>query len=253
MRAAARASTSLDQPIGEDEDAVFGDFVAGDGPLPDEEVERRLRNEALERGARGASRPGAPGARAALRARRAPSRSTLEQIGTRLGITRERVRQIEVESLSRLASLREMRVRCADGGAAAPAQNRRRARCAPRPAVPGPRPQASSRNGGRVGRWPSERDERGEPALEQIPAELVGVRAVVARAGDVPLTCSGQPRSASSSASAGPSLDGLRTLRVRDHRAQTGALGVLGEPRRGGRPRRERHLHEHRRLVPSSA
>ena len=32
VRAAARASTSLDQPVGEAEDAVFGDFVAGDGP-----------------------------------------------------------------------------------------------------------------------------------------------------------------------------------------------------------------------------
>ena len=29
VRAAARASTSLDQPIGEQEDAVFGDLVAG--------------------------------------------------------------------------------------------------------------------------------------------------------------------------------------------------------------------------------
>ena len=33
---------------------------------------------------------------------------TLEEIGRVLGITRERVRQIEVESLRRLACLREM-------------------------------------------------------------------------------------------------------------------------------------------------
>ena len=33
---------------------------------------------------------------------------TLEEIGRRLGITRERVRQIEVEALNRLASLHEM-------------------------------------------------------------------------------------------------------------------------------------------------
>jgi len=33
---------------------------------------------------------------------------TLEHIGRRLGLTRERVRQIEVESLHRLASLREI-------------------------------------------------------------------------------------------------------------------------------------------------
>ena len=48
VKAAARASTSLDQPVGDQEDAVFGDFVAGDGPLPDEEVEVTLRSEALK-------------------------------------------------------------------------------------------------------------------------------------------------------------------------------------------------------------
>ena len=35
---------------------------------------------------------------------------TLEEIGRRLGLTRERVRQIELESLRRLATLREMQV-----------------------------------------------------------------------------------------------------------------------------------------------
>jgi RNA polymerase sigma factor (sigma-70 family) len=33
---------------------------------------------------------------------------TLEEIGRRLGLTRERVRQIETEALKRLAQLREM-------------------------------------------------------------------------------------------------------------------------------------------------
>src|SRR5438046_2984858 len=47
VRAAARASASLDQPVGEDDDAVLGDFVPGDGPLPDEQVEDMLRSEAL--------------------------------------------------------------------------------------------------------------------------------------------------------------------------------------------------------------
>ena len=41
VRAAARASASLDQPVGDQEDAVFGDFVAGEGPLPDDQVELR--------------------------------------------------------------------------------------------------------------------------------------------------------------------------------------------------------------------
>jgi RNA polymerase primary sigma factor len=33
---------------------------------------------------------------------------TLEEIGRRLGLTRERVRQIEIDSLKRLSTLREM-------------------------------------------------------------------------------------------------------------------------------------------------
>src|SRR6058998_3791507 len=47
VRAAARASASLDQPVGEQEDAVFGDFVAGEGLLPEEQVELSLRSQAL--------------------------------------------------------------------------------------------------------------------------------------------------------------------------------------------------------------
>ena len=107
VRAAARASASLDAPVGDTDDAVLGDFVPGDGPLPDEQVEDSLRSQVLA---------------TALRA--LPERhrlvvvlryglddadpKTLEEIGRRLGLTRERVRQIEVEALKRLATLHEM-------------------------------------------------------------------------------------------------------------------------------------------------
>jgi RNA polymerase primary sigma factor len=107
VRAAARASTSLDQPIGEQEDAVFGDLVAGDDPLPEEETERRLQKEALDRALEALPERD----RKVLELRyglRGEEPHTLEHIGRRLGITRERVRQIEVESLARLASLREI-------------------------------------------------------------------------------------------------------------------------------------------------
>jgi RNA polymerase primary sigma factor len=107
VRAAARASASLDQPIGEQEDAVFGDFVAGDDPLPEEEVEVSLRSQALN--AALSSLPERERQVLVLRYGLDDSEpKTLEEIGRRLGLTRERVRQIELESLRRLAGVREM-------------------------------------------------------------------------------------------------------------------------------------------------
>ena len=70
VRAAARASTSLDQPVGEAEDAVFGDFVAGEGPLPEEQVELSLRSQALKEALGALSGARAAGRRAPLRAHR---------------------------------------------------------------------------------------------------------------------------------------------------------------------------------------
>src|SRR5215510_9890459 len=107
VRAAARASTSLDAPVGDGEDAVFGDFVAGDEPLPEETVELNLRSEALRHAL--ASLPQREREVVVMRyGLTGAEPQTLEEIGRRLGLTRERVRQIELESLRRLASLREM-------------------------------------------------------------------------------------------------------------------------------------------------
>jgi RNA polymerase primary sigma factor len=107
VKAAARASTSLDQPVGEQEDATFGDFVAGDGPLPDEQVEVTLRSEALKDAL--AALPWRERQVIILRYGLVDAEpKTLEEIGRQLGLTRERVRQVEVESLKRLSKLQEM-------------------------------------------------------------------------------------------------------------------------------------------------
>ncbi len=93
VRAAARASASLDQPVGEQEDAVFGDFVAGDEPLPEEHVEVSLRSQALMLAL--SSLPDRERQVLVLRYGLVDEEpKTLEEIGKRLGLTRERVRQI---------------------------------------------------------------------------------------------------------------------------------------------------------------
>jgi RNA polymerase primary sigma factor len=107
VKAAAHASTSLDQPVGDQEDAVFGDFVAGDGPSPDEQVEVLLRSQALARALNALG----DRERRVLILRYGLDNSdprTLEEIGRCLDLTRERVRQIEGQALKRLARLNEI-------------------------------------------------------------------------------------------------------------------------------------------------
>ncbi len=107
VRAAARASSSLDAPIGDGEDALVGDFVAGSDPLPDELVEVSLRAQALSDSL--AALPERDRMVVVLRYGLVDAEpKTLEEIGRRLGLTRERVRQIELEALKRLAGLHEM-------------------------------------------------------------------------------------------------------------------------------------------------
>jgi RNA polymerase primary sigma factor len=107
VQRAARASRSLDQPVGEDEDAVLGDFVPGEGPLPDEEVEEALRGEALV-SALGALTEREKQVIVLRYGLGGEEPMTLEQIGRRLDLTRERVRQLELHALNRLAEMHEM-------------------------------------------------------------------------------------------------------------------------------------------------
>jgi RNA polymerase primary sigma factor len=108
LRDAARAVTSLDRPIGEAGDAAFGDLLPSEGLEPDEEVDISLRSEALMRaldqlpdrerevvklrfGMNGTGEP-----------------TPLRETGRRMGLSPERVRQLEGKALKRLASTREM-------------------------------------------------------------------------------------------------------------------------------------------------
>jgi RNA polymerase primary sigma factor len=109
VRRAARAVTSLDRPVGEEGHASFGDLVANeDAPTPEEEVRLSLGREALQRAL--AELPDRE--REVLKLRYGLNgdvdSASLEEIGRRLGVTRERVRQIEADALEKLAVNREL-------------------------------------------------------------------------------------------------------------------------------------------------
>jgi RNA polymerase primary sigma factor len=105
---AARAVTSLDRPVGSESNTSLGELVAGSEAPPEEELEVSLRQDALRRAV--AELPERE--RDVLRLRFGlngdPSPKSLEQIGKTLGLTRERVRQIETDALQRLAVSREL-------------------------------------------------------------------------------------------------------------------------------------------------
>ena len=97
LEAAARTSTSLDQPLVSLEDALFGDVIAGDGPLPEEIVDNTFRHEALGEamGLLGEREHTVISLRFGLDG---TEPKTLGEIGGRLGFSRERARQLETKS-----------------------------------------------------------------------------------------------------------------------------------------------------------
>jgi RNA polymerase primary sigma factor len=108
VRQAARAVTSLDRPIGDDDAGSFGELVAGQEPGPEEEVTLSLREDAVHRAVSGLPEREREVVRLRYGLDGDVDPVSLEEIGRRLGLTRERVRQIEAEALERLAVQREL-------------------------------------------------------------------------------------------------------------------------------------------------
>jgi RNA polymerase primary sigma factor len=108
VRAAARTVASLDKTVGTDSDTAFGDLIAQDAGNVEEEVVVALGDDALHR----AIKTLPPREQEVIRLRYGLSDDqdpkSLEEIGRLMGITRERVRQIETQALGRLAEQREV-------------------------------------------------------------------------------------------------------------------------------------------------
>jgi RNA polymerase primary sigma factor len=104
---AAQASVSLNQTVGADDEGELGDLFADrEAADPFDEAEESLRRQGVRKALD--ALPERERRILELRFGFAGEPWTLEAIGHELDLTRERVRQLEAQALSRLAALREL-------------------------------------------------------------------------------------------------------------------------------------------------
>jgi RNA polymerase primary sigma factor len=107
IRKAARPLTSLDQPIGEDGETSFGELITAEQPGVEDEVVQDAGTSAIQQAVMGLPER----ERDVVRLRfglGGEEPTPLRETGRRLGISAERVRQIEEEALGRLAESGEL-------------------------------------------------------------------------------------------------------------------------------------------------
>ncbi|TMK65057.1 MAG: sigma-70 family RNA polymerase sigma factor [Actinobacteria bacterium] len=102
IRKAARPLTSLDQPVGDDGETAFGDLLASNAPNPEDEVVSDAGTSAVQEAVN--RLPERERDVVELRFGLGGREPTpLRETGRKLGISAERVRQIEEDALGRLA------------------------------------------------------------------------------------------------------------------------------------------------------
>jgi len=93
--------TSLETPVGDEEDSHLGDFIADQGLQPDEQATRELLKIHLDEVLDSLS----PREKRVLQLRfglEDGKQRTLEEVGKEFGVTRERIRQIEAKAIRKL-------------------------------------------------------------------------------------------------------------------------------------------------------
>jgi RNA polymerase primary sigma factor len=108
VREAARAVTSLDRTVGEDEDTPLGDFFVSEDAEPAREIENSAAGESIRRAV--AELPDPERSVVALRYGLTGDQQprSVEQVVRTLGLSRVEVRQIEHDALERLAHREEL-------------------------------------------------------------------------------------------------------------------------------------------------
>jgi RNA polymerase primary sigma factor len=106
-REAARVVTSLDRPVGEEEETPFGALLASEERGPEEEVDISLRDDALRRALERLPER----EREVVKLRygiNGDDPTPLSETGRRLGLSQDAVRRLERKALSELAQNREL-------------------------------------------------------------------------------------------------------------------------------------------------
>src|SRR3954465_8536627 len=107
IRKASQPMASLDQPVGDDGDSAFGDFLATDRPEPQEEVIESYRDEAVRRALDKLPERERDVVELRFGVGRAEP-TPLRETGRVLGMSAERVRQLEERALRQLAESRDL-------------------------------------------------------------------------------------------------------------------------------------------------
>jgi len=105
IRRSAQTPVSLEKPVGDEEESEFGHFLQDDNaPLPEEQAEVALRRESLIRilGTLSERERSVLEMRYGLDGKHP---RTLDEVGRTFNVTRERIRQIENESLKKLRAI----------------------------------------------------------------------------------------------------------------------------------------------------
>jgi RNA polymerase primary sigma factor len=105
IRRSAQTPVSLEKPVGDEDESEFGHFITDENmPLPDEEAEVTLRKETLRKilGTLSSRERQVLELRYGLDGQHP---RTLDEVGRTFNVTRERIRQIENQSLKKLRAL----------------------------------------------------------------------------------------------------------------------------------------------------